>query len=196
MTTRRYRGTLAVASLLLLLLPAMALAQSGEKDVGELAGFGGGGFGLGGSHGVVGGSSGIAFARNGMALLEAAYMPLGTDVLHPRTDYLSPSNSRLYDINMSIHIRIPVRERFAPYVILGGGLLWSQYEATPATALRPSTRVSRDEYRFGFHTGVGFRYYVGENWGFRPEYKAIISGSQTYSRFTVGVFYVLPALWP
>lgn len=196
MTTPRYCGTLAFASLLLLLSPAMALAQSGEKDVGELAGFGGGGFGLGSSHGVVGGSSGIAFARNGIALLEAAYMPLGSNVLHPRTDYLSPSNSRLYDFNLSIHIRIPVREKFAPYAILGGGLLWSQYDATSADALRPGIQVGRDEYRFGFHTGAGFRYYVGENWGVRPEYRAIISGNKTYSRFTVGVFYVLPPLWP
>ena len=183
------------AAFLCVVSPATALAQSGDKDVGEVLGFGGGAFGVG-SHGVVGGSSGIAFSRNGMALVEAAYMPMGNNVLRPRSDYVSPRDSHLFDFNLSFHIRIPVKEKFAPYAILGGGLLWNTYSALPVAAVgNPGLYVGADDFRFGFHTGGGFRYYVKENWGIRPEFKVIVS-SQTYSRFTIGIFYNVPPLWP
>ncbi|MCX6630180.1 MAG: hypothetical protein NTW28_21390, partial [Candidatus Solibacter sp.] len=51
------------------------------------------------------------------------------------------------------------------------------------------------DFDFGFHTGAGLRYYVRENWGIRPELKVIVS-KQTYTRLSVGIFYVLPAGWP
>jgi hypothetical protein len=184
-----------------LMVPTSMRAQSGDTDVGELAAFGGGAFGIG-THPVVGASSGLAFSKHGMALIEVAFSPLGSDTLRQRTGPPVES-SRLYDFNGSFHIRFPVRERWAPYGIVGGGLLFDSFRAVlggggvdPDTGeVRPGgAAVAIDEFNFGFHTGAGLRYHVGQNWGVRPEFKVIIS-NRTYTRFTVGIFYNLPAAW-
>jgi hypothetical protein len=182
------RGLVAVA--LCLFTPAILCAQSGETDTGEVAAFGGGSFGLG-THPVVGGSTGLAFSRYGMGLIEVAFTPMGNDTVRDRTGQ-SPQNSRLFDFNASFHIRIPVRERWAPYGILGGGLLMNQFKAISGPQ---GLLVAADDFSFGFHTGGGLRYYIRQDWGIRPEFKVIIS-DRTYTRFTVGIFYNLPAGWP
>jgi hypothetical protein len=98
----------------------------------------------------------------------------------------------LFDFNFGFHIRVPVRKRWAPYAILGGGLLFDSFRAVsgPQGAL-----ISIDEFNFGFHTGGGVRYYIREDWGVRPEFKFVVS-NRTYTRFTVAVFYNLPSYWP
>ncbi len=187
--SRAFRRTLAVA--LWLLAPAAMLAQSGDADMGEVGFFGGGSFGLG-THPVIGGNSGMAFSRYGMGFIEASYMPAGKHTLRSQPDKESPQDSRLFDFNFSLHIRFPVRERWAPYGIVGAGLILNQYRAviTPKGAL-----VSIDDFNFGFHTGAGFRYYIGENWGVRPEFRLIVS-NHLYTRLSAGFFYTLPGNWP
>jgi opacity protein-like surface antigen len=191
--SRLASGTRRIFAITLCAFASAALfAQSGETDAGEVAAFGGGIFGLG-SHPVVGGSSGFAFSRYGMAVLEAAYMPLGQDTLRSRRP-MDPAtqDSSLYDFNLSLHIRVPVRERWAPYAILGGGLLFDTFNAVsgPQGAL-----VRIHEFNFGFHTGAGLRYHIRDNWGIRPELKVIVS-NRTYTRLSVGIFYTLPPGWP
>ena len=117
-----------LAVLTCLFVPATLLGQSGEADVGEASISGGGSFGAG-SHPFVSGSSGIAFSRNAIALLEASYMPMGKEILWRRPDINSPQNSYLLDFGFDIHVRIPVRDRWAPYGILGAGLLFNSFRS-------------------------------------------------------------------
>ena len=202
--TARLRNRILVI-LLFLILPSMAHAQSDETDVGEAAAFGGGTFGLGGAQPAVGGSSGTAFSRYGMFLMEVAYSPLKNDTMRRRTGP-PVEGSNLFDFNGSAHIRIPVRERWAPYAILGAGLLFNPFRAVllPPGPTDPSTgeptrpggaTFAVDEFNFAFHTGGGLRWYVRPEWGIRPELKVIVS-NRTYTRFTVGIFYTLPVGWP
>jgi hypothetical protein len=139
----------------------------------------------------VGGSTGLAFSRYAIGLIETAFTPMGEDTLRNRTAQ-SPQNSRLFDFNASFHIRVPVRERWAPYAILGGGLLFNSFRGISGPE---GLLVAVDDFNFGFHTGGGVRYYVRPDWGLRPEFKVIVS-DRTYTRFTVGIFYNLPAGWP
>jgi hypothetical protein len=137
--------------------------------------------------------------------MEVAYSPLKNDTLRRRTGP-PVEGSNLFDFNGSFHIRIPVRERWAPYAIVGGGLLFNPFRAVllPPGPADPSTgeptrqggaTFAVDEFNFGFHTGGGLRYYITPDWGIRPELKVIVS-NRTYARFTVGIFYTLPSGWP
>lgn len=186
----RDRGSqLILALALCMFAPAAMLGQSADTNTGEIAIFGGGGFGMG-THPVVGGSSGIAFSRYGVALIEAAFMPLGRETVRRREGPVQ--DSRLFDFNGSFHIRIPVRDRWAPYAILGGGLLFDSF-STVSTPERGGIAI--DEFNFGFHTGAGVRFYIRNGWGIRPEFKVIVS-NRTYTRLTVGLFYTTPPDWP
>jgi hypothetical protein len=75
-----------------------------------------------------------------------------------------------------------------PYAGAGLGFLRSSFD-TSRTGAGPGSFIaegsSTDMY---FNTGGGFRYYVNERWGFRPEFM-IFAGSNTYVRFAGGVFY-------
>ncbi len=196
-TQRVLRPALRAGSLRILLAlicafaPVRLVAQADETDVGEVAAFGGGSFGAG-THPFVGGSMGYAFSRHGMALLEAGYTPMGSEILWRRPDVRSPQNSYLLDCGLSFHIRIPVRERWAPYGILGGGLAFNSFRAIagPQGAL-----IGIEDFKGEFHTGAGLRYYIREYWGIRPEFKVIVS-TRVFTRLSVGVFYTLPPNWP
>jgi len=177
-----------------LLVPAALFGQAGEKDVGEAAAFTGGTFGLG-SHPVVGGGLGIAFSRYGMGVLETSYAPLGSETLRVFPGAATAQDSHLYDFNLGLHLRVPVRGRLAPYGILGVGFLWDKYSRTLVDSAGVAQVSHYTNFNFGFQTGGGLRYYIGEKWGIRPEFKVIVS-TQTYTRLSVGVFYVLPTNWP
>jgi Outer membrane protein beta-barrel domain len=177
----------------MLVSPALMSAQFNDGD-GEVAAFGGGTFGLGGAHPAVGASSGISFSRYGIALIEAAFSPLGDETLRRRTGARVES-SRLFDFNFSVHVQVPVRRRWAPYGIVGAALLYDAFRAVPTGAPQdepgqtpPAAVFAVDEFNFGFQTGGGARYYIGEDWGIRPEFKVIVS-NRTYTRFTIGIFY-------
>jgi hypothetical protein len=193
----RRRG-ISILILCLLVLTTPSFAQSGDSDTGEVAAFGGGVFGIG-THAAVGASSGVAFSKYGIGLIEVAFSPLGDQTVRRRIGP-RPENSKLFDFNFSVHIRIPVKQRFAPYAIVGGGLLFDKFKVVPTVGPPPETgepptvqpAFSVDEANFGFHTGGGARYYIREDWGIRPEFKVIVS-NRTYTRFTVGIFYTLPA---
>jgi hypothetical protein len=120
-------------------------------------------------------------------------MPLNIDTLS------SPSitayrSSGLYDFNLCTNIRIPLRRRWAPYGILGIGLLYNVYQAA---LLSPTgvAFVNRSKTNFEFSTGGGLRYYIGDNWGIRPEVRIFISG-RNFTRISGGVFYDIDADWP
>lgn len=177
-----------------MLASAALVAQSGDGDVGEVAVFAGGAFGIG-SHPVVGGSAGTAFSRYGMALIETSFLPLGSQTVRVFPNAPAAQSSHLYHFNGSIHIRVPVRERWAPYGILGAGAIWNTYRRSVIGPRGIAVVSHYGDFDFAFHTGGGVRYYIGENWGIRPEVKVIVS-RQTYTQFSIGFFAVLPTDWP
>jgi hypothetical protein len=190
---RKLSGVFVIA--LCTLVPSVLRAQSGDTDVGEVAAFGGWAFGVG-TTGAVGGSSGTAFSKYGLLMIETAFSPIADKTLRHR--FGRPvENSRLFDFNSSLHIRIPVRKRWAPYGILGAGLLFDSVRVIPARPpenLEPITppaptapTIAVEEFNFGFHTGGGVRYYIREDWGIRPEFRVVIS-NRIYTRFTIGIF--------
>jgi opacity protein-like surface antigen len=175
---------------LLAVVPGLRAQMSAVED-GEVSGYGGGTFGAG-THALVGAGTGLAYSRHGMVFLEGSYSPMGHDILWRRHDVQSPQESHLFDVMVSGHIRFPIRDRWAPYVLLGTGLVYNAFRAYsgPQGAL-----IHFDDFKMAFQTGGGVRYYVGESWGIRPEFKVVVS-SRTYTRMAVGVFYVLPSNWP
>jgi hypothetical protein len=175
----------------LMLVSPEVFAQMSAPEDGEVSVFGGGTFGAG-THALVGGSSGWGFSRHGMAFLEGSYSPMGHDILWPRHDVHSPQESHLFDVMFSTHIRFPIRDRWAPYGLVGGGLAFNSFRAYagPQGAL-----IRIEDFKMAFQTGGGVRYYISENWGIRPEFKVVVS-TRTYTRMAIGVFYTLPPNWP
>jgi hypothetical protein len=168
--------------------PAGAFAQAGETDIGEVSAFVGGSFGAG-AHGVVGGGAGTAFSKHGMLLFETSFMPLGNNTIQDWPARSSVLRSRLWDFAIDSNIRIPIRERWAPYAIVGTGLLWDLVRQQALTAQGSPVIYNFNQFNGVFHTGAGVRYYVGKNWGIRPEVKVIVT-RQTYTRLSIGIFYV------
>ncbi len=180
-----------LAAVVCTLAAAPLFGQAAEQEMGEVAGFGGGAFGAG-NRALVGASSGFAFSRHSMALVEAAYIPLSREILWRRPDIQAPQESYLLNFGLSFHVRFPVRERWAPYGIFGGGLLYNSYRAIAGPEQK---LVAMQDFKGEFHTGAGVRYYIGPKWGIRPEVKVIVS-SRTFYAASIGVFYLLPPDWP
>ena len=163
------------------------LPQPGEIGVGEFSAYTGLTAGAVGTHPVLGATSGLSFSKYFIGLFDVSYARLGDDNLRYYAGLIA-SDSRLYDINFSVHIPVPVTERWAPYAILSPGLLYNTYQAQFRQSGTITAVVSKHDSRFGFATGAGARYYLGENWGLRGEYRYVFS-SRNFSRISGGVFY-------
>lgn len=183
------RWAIVVAVAGLNVSPAVLLAQSGETDVGEISGYTGVTFGRVGAHATVGASSGLSLSRYCIGLMDVSYMPLDSSILPRYQGQVNVRNSRLYDFNLSAHIRVPLREQWQPYGILGAGGLYSTFQlasiSSPGDAV---TYKSRSTGSFAFETGGGVRYYVAPAWGVRTEWRCTVS-TRTFNRFVAGMFY-------
>jgi hypothetical protein len=172
-----------------------AFAQAGQTDVGEISGFGGFTLGTGGTHAAVGGGAGIAVSRYGMMLFETSFMPLGHSTIQGWPAQSAVTRSHLWDFALDSHIRVPIKDRWEPYVILGTGILWNVVRQQAVNANGAAVTYNLDQFNGVFHTGAGLRYYVGRSWGIRPEVKVIVT-QRTYTRLSIGIFYVTPPEWP
>jgi opacity protein-like surface antigen len=183
------RRVIAIAVAGLNVSPAVLFAQYGETDVGEISGYTGVTFGGVGAHSTVGASSGLSLSRYCIGLVDVSYMPLGSDILPRYQSQANIRHSRLYDFNLSGHIRVPLRERWEPYGIVGAGGLYSTFQlgsiSGPSAAV---TYKSRSTGSFAFETGGGARYYVARTWGVRAEWRCTVS-TRTFNRIVTGVFY-------
>jgi hypothetical protein len=173
--------------------PTAAFAQS-ETDVGEVSALGGGSFGTGAQPAAMG-SAGVAFSRHGMALFETSYMPLGSYTIQPWPARATVARSYLIDFGVDFHVRVPVGERWAPYGIVGTGLLWNilRQETVDANGVAFGRRFY--QFNGALHTGGGVRFYVRKWWGIRSEVRVTVS-KQVYSQLLAGIFYVTPSTWP
>ena len=172
-------------------VPATGCAQPGDlTGTGEFTGFVAGSFGMG-THPAAGGSAGTDFSRYGMALVEVAYQPLGTRTIQPWPAASTVNRSYLLDFNFCVHVRIPIKSRWAPYAIAGVGLLWDGVKQNSTGPYGNAIFKNFNQFNGALETGGGVRYYIRENWGIRPEAKVIVSKT-TYTRVSMGIFYVLP----
>jgi len=188
------QGRFAWRATMIMAVAIAAHAQSGDPDPGELAVLGGGTFGAG-THGAVAGSAGLAISRYGMGMFNFTFMPIGNHTIQPWPDRSTVDRSFVYDFGVDFHIRIPIRHRWAPYAIVGGGLLWDTVRQNTVNFRDTPVVRHYDQFNGALHTGGGVRYYVGESWGIRPEVKVIVS-KQIYTQVMMGFFYVTPAGWP
>ena len=131
---------------------------------------------------MAGASSGLAFSRYAIGLLDLSYMPLGGNTLQRYPERVGIKDSGLFDLNLSVNIRIPWRKHWEPYGIAGAAVLFSTYQVGPAIYR------SRSDTDLGFETGGGLRYYVTENWGARTEVRYTIC-NRNFGRVLAGVFY-------
>ena len=175
--------------LLLGLLPAvLAFGQSGETDIGEIAAYAGGVFGVG-SHPAGGITFTSALSRYTMFGAELGFASLGSEGFRtPATSEVS--RARLFDFNGHVHVRIPVRRYWEPYIAIGAGLLHSTAERIVTTPTGNTVEDSSDN-DFAFQIGGGLRYFIGQKWGVRPEWKYYAS-ERNFSKLSVGVFYQFP----
>ena len=180
------RDAIRIVALGLVICSGAAMAQPGAFDAGEISVYGGVLGGLG-AHPVVGGSLGTAFSRYSMFLIDTSYAPLGVYTLRYHPGILT-AHSGLYDFNLSLHLRLPVKERWAPYAILGAALLFNTYRQQVVPASGTASFSGTSYPAFGFETGAGVRYYVSPTWGIRGEYR-YTSSSENFGRVVTGVFY-------
>jgi hypothetical protein len=183
-------ASFAIAVFLLGVQSPVLLAQSGV-DNGEVSVMGGGSFGME-SRPYVQGGVGYSFSKYGMALVESSYTPLATQIIWRRANVQSPQNSYLLDFAANFHIQVPVGEHWAPYGLVGVGLLFNSFRAVTTSQ---GVLVGIQDFKGAFYTGGGVRYHVTPHWGVRSECKVGIS-SRTFTRVSIGVFYNLPSDWP
>ncbi len=191
-TGRKFAG-LRLMLVGLVISSSGAYAQPGETGQGEFTIYTGLAAGGVGTHPAVGASTCLTFSRYDVGLFDASYSPLGSDNLRYYSGLVT-TDSRLYDINLSVQVRAPLMERWEPYTVLGTALLYNTYQAQ---AIQPvgAKAVSKHDGRFGFEVGGGVRYYLAETWGVRGEYRYTFS-TQNFSRILGGVFYQFEGIMP
>jgi hypothetical protein len=182
------------AALILLTSSTCLPGQAFTSDMGEFSGYVGPTFGGLGTHVNVGGSSGISFSKYAIALVDVSYMPLGHRTLRFFPG-VTAATSNLYDFNFAIHIRVPVKHRWAPYGLVAPALMYNTYTITFLPVRGPVRLTGQSDTKFAFEVGGGLRYYVGEAWGIRSEYRYTAS-STNFSRFVSGLFYEFSGTWP
>jgi opacity protein-like surface antigen len=188
------RSWLVISALLgWLLVDATPAGAQTDEDTGEVSAYGGLGFGSLGSHGSAGAASGIEISKYALGVIDASFMPLGTHTLRPTSG--AASKSRLYDFNFTVHFQVPPHHGWAPYVLMGGGVLLDFYHVTRTGPDGTIYDRGRNDGRFGFETGAGVRYYLRDHWGLKAEYRCTVS-SENFSRILFGVFYRFEGPWP
>ena len=193
MSTREFARCAAILLLAgICFTPHLAIAQ-GETDVGEVAALGGATFGIG-TRPSISANAGYAFSKYGMALVSATFMTMGQHTIQPWPVRSSVDGSYVYDFGTDFHIRVPIGERWAPYGIAGAGLLWNVVRQSTIDH-GVQTFHHYNQFNGALHTGGGVRFYLGKDWGLRPEMKVIVS-KQVYTQFMFGFFYVTPPNWP
>jgi hypothetical protein len=193
---REWNAAVIVLTAVWSLEPAVASAQSTETEEGEgeVSVLGGATF-ASGAHAAVTASAGSVISRYGMVLLETTFMPLGNSSIQPWPARSTINRSFVYDFGLNFHVRIPINERWAPYGIVGAGVLWDLVRQHTVDSQGVLIVKHWDQVNGAFHTGAGLRYYIGKNWGIRPEVK-VIASKQIYTQVTLGIFYVTPSEWP
>jgi hypothetical protein len=179
----------------LLLSPAYLLAQMNEPkpDLGEVSVYSGVAFGGLGTHPAFGAASGLGISKYAFGLIDSSFTPLGSWTLINNPN--KTVRSQLWDFNFAIHVQIPLKRKWAPYILLGSAFLYNTYHTETFLPNGVIVRTGYNDPKFGFETGGGARYYVNDDWGIRGEYRYTFS-TNNFSRIFGGVFYQFSGPWP
>ena len=194
MRTRKFSWWAAGVLVAGISFPLSSARAQSETEVGEVAALGGVTLGVGAKPAITA-DAGYAFSKYGMGMISVTFMPMGQHTIQPWPARPSIDNSYVFDFGADFHIRIPIGERWAPYGIAGAGLLWNVIRQNTVGPLGIQVFRHYDQFNGALHTGAGLRYYIGKDWGIRPELKVIVS-KQTYTQFMFGFFYTTPPSWP
>jgi hypothetical protein len=140
-----------------------------------------------GSHGSFGGSIGTPISDHVILSGDLSYIPMGGSSVSINGTSAN-SSAKAFNFNGNLQYQFKTALAITPYAGAGLGFLHSSFSSSSnLTGAAPFSLQSSSTDMY-FNVGGGFRYYVNERWGFRPELM-IFAGSNTYVRVAAGVFY-------
>lgn len=186
-TIFRIRRVSLIATIFLFLITGLGYGQ--DMKQGQIEATGQLGFVSGiGTHVAVGGSAGAALNERVLVFGEFLYIPLGSST----TTVLGVNrgvSARAYNFDGGLQYQFRKYGSLVPYAGVGMGLLHSSASISNSFSFQgfnfSTGGTSNDFY---VNLGGGARYYVTEQWGFRPEF-TIFAGPNTFVRIGAGVFY-------
>ena len=140
-----------------------------------------------GSHGSFGGSFGAPVADHVIVSGDLSYIPLGGGSVTMFGSTTSTS-AKACNFNGNLQYEFKRARATVPYAEAGLGFLHSSFSTSSNLVGAGSLNAQGSSTNLYFNAGGGLRYYVKDNWGFRPEF-LIFAGSNTYIRFAAGIFY-------
>jgi Outer membrane protein beta-barrel domain len=138
-----------------------------------------------GSHGSFGGSLGIPVTNNLILSGDLSYIPMGGGSVTAGGSTTS-SGARAFNFNGTLQYLFKETHAIGPYAGAGLGFLHSSFDSS--SNVSPSFNVAGSSTDLYFNIGGGFRYFVNDRWGFRPEFM-VFAGPNTYVRLEGGIFY-------
>jgi len=161
-------------------------AQQGEADINEADASTGMAFGATGTNIMVRGALGVSMNRYLVLMIGTTYIPMGNGTLI-RYPGIVARSSGVYDFAMDLQFRVPLRSKWVPYAIVAPALIYNHYRRQGVHPDRTTYYFGASDVRGGAEVGGGVRYYFQEYWGFKGEFRQIIT-SRNFSTLSVGVF--------
>ena len=186
-TISRIRGVFLIATFGLFVMTGLGYGQDMEK--GQIEATGQVGFVSGiGTHGAFGGSVGGALSEHVLAFGEFLYLPLGSGTVS-----ILGVNQRVsqrgFNFDGGLQYQFRKYGSMVPYAGVGLGLLHTSLSSPGSFSFQGfNFNAGGSSNDFYVNLGGGVRYYMTEQWGFRPEF-TIFAGSNTFVRIGAGAFY-------
>lgn len=171
----------------LLMTICAAHAQEWGERGDEVSAMSGATLGGIGTHAIIAGSAGASFSRYIKGVAEAAVIPMNDRTLFFPSGAAQVRGSDLFDFNFALHGVVPIK-KWEPYGIFGLGVLMNPYTAGIIGPSGTLAWVGERHSKFALESGAGCRYYAGEKWGVKAEYR-YTSSSQNFNRIMGGIFY-------
>jgi len=183
----RTRTVCLIAIISLWIMTGLAYGQ--DMETGQVEATGQIGFVSGiGTHGAFGGSIGAALNKHVLAYGEFLYIPLGSStvrILGVDRDV----SAKAFNFDGGLQYQFRKYGSMVPYGNVGLGFLHSTASVSNTFSLQGfNFNTGGSSNDFYANLGGGVRYYMTEQWGFRPEF-TIFAGSNTFVRIGAGVFY-------
>jgi opacity protein-like surface antigen len=143
-----------------------------------------------GTHVSLGTSIGTAVSDRVFAFGEFSWIPLGgasTTIQSPNNFFELATGGRILSFMAGAHYQFRQTRSFIPYAGASLGVVHGSGSTTQTIGgTTTSTSFSNDSFYVGLSGGA--RYYMNDNWGFKPEL-TIFAGDDAFVRFGGGIFY-------
>lgn len=203
---KRNKRVLIQLSLFLASAAGSAWAQPApiiRTHTSEIGGFAGASYGLDKTRIMGGGNIVYSLTRVIMPFAEVSYFPgIGRTLpVEGSSTGKATVSVPITDFNFGLHVRVPIpKSRVIPYAVISFGGIHSPdgtasvsvpNPLNPAQMLMTNVPYSA-QTSYATSAGGGLRFYTGERWGFRAEFKAYVprgTFSDPFYRVTAGFFY-------